>query len=214
MNMLSCSLGLLKRYLALLSYKSQVTWTNMSFLFAMPRPVAHGPTLKCANYLLCTSGRYLHRATGTRSAYCLSCGSSAMCKYTGCANHALPKVLAPSDSFIDHALLQSCAQETLPWPHCANAISRGCQKPSKTDGGGFCFACEASNLPCLNASRGCRRHVHSNPNGTLGRGATHGAAADHALIRKRRVCVAADDPRQVATGATVPLVVRCVASGV
>ncbi len=154
MNMLSCSLGLLKRYLAVLSYRSQVTWTDMSFLFAMPRPVAHGPTLKCANYLLCTSGRYLHRATGTRSAYCLSCGSSAMCKYTGCANHALPKVLAPSDSCIDHAFLQSCAQETLPWPRCANAISRGCQKPSKTDGGGFCFACEASNLPCLNASRG------------------------------------------------------------
>jgi hypothetical protein len=152
----------------------------------MPRPVAHGPTMKCANYPLCTSGRYLQRDTGKRSAYCLSCGSNTMCKYPGCANHALPSVLAPSNSCIDHLFLQSCAQETLPRPRCANATSRGCQKPSNTDGGGFCFACKAGHLPCLNASRGCRRHVHNNPNENLDCSATHAAASRPCAFQSRQ----------------------------
>ena len=123
------------------------------------------PTNSCANYPICKRPRSTKSslATCTSALFCGICSSSPVCVHPGCPNHSVPAIRQGQkcwnfrDNCAEHVadpLYESVAE----WSYCSND-SMHCHRLSLKNGGGLCYACKNSFLPCASAPQGCSNRV-------------------------------------------------------
>ena len=95
--------------------------------------------------------------------FCGICSSSPVCVHPGCPNHSVPAIRQGQKcwNFRDHCaehvadpLYESVAE----WSYCSNDRLH-CHRLSLKNGGGLCYACRNSFLPCANSPQGCSNRV-------------------------------------------------------
>ena len=132
----------------------------------MAPPIVFAPRHTCRNYPICTSQAEKITLCGKRTYtdFCSSCSSAATCSFPECKQFCAPHLVQGqsihfcTDHYRDLAMTQPRS-----WEFCSNA-KRGYSQLAVSKRGGKCFACTTHNLPCVNATSGCPRHVRCDPN--------------------------------------------------
>ena len=138
--------------------------------FGMPKVATLRPDRSCWNYPFCKKAAKCARADGARQwqHFCEMCTKATTCAHPGCQNKAAPDGRSKSVSWsshlrcVDHITDPAYAADR-EWSNCMHR-KIGCPHLSVNRGGGRCYACSNSFLPCTNALAGCTHRVQNDGN--------------------------------------------------
>jgi hypothetical protein len=128
----------------------------------MAPPVAHRPEGSCVNFPLCKKAQCKRKGDDGRQCrqpHCDTCSNRPVCSAPHCAQHVAPdgRNWKANGFCVEHIRAEEFEQYR-DWSICQNSIA-GCRRLCLKRGGGKCFACQAGNVPCVNAPQGCPKHV-------------------------------------------------------